>query len=51
MRCNGWYSQPMVEYCLTNNLITHENIKYVLESSLNVPMNYFNDLRSGGVLT
>ena len=28
MRGNGWPYEPMVNYCLTNDLITAINIKY-----------------------
>ena len=30
LRCNDWYYLPMVEYCLENNIITHDNIKYTV---------------------
>ena len=34
----------MINYCLTNNLITANNIKYVVLSSLIVKGNYYNGL-------
>jgi len=43
MRGNGWYSQPMIEYCLNEKIITDGDIKYVLFSSLTIPANYYND--------
>ena len=43
LRGNGWYYQPMIEYCLLNNIITESNIKYVIYSSLTVPYNYYNE--------
>ena len=32
-RCNGWYSQAMITCLIQKNLITTENIKYVIYSS------------------
>ena len=43
MRGNGWYSQPMIEYCLKHELIHECNIKYVLKASLTVKSTYFNE--------
>ena len=43
MRGNGWYSQPMIEYCLESGLIKETDIKHVIYSSLSVPKNYFNE--------
>ena len=34
MRCNGWYYHNMVCYCLDNDIIKLDNIKYVIKSSL-----------------
>ena len=34
MRGNGEYSLPMIEYCLKNNLIKHEDIKYIITNLL-----------------
>jgi hypothetical protein len=42
MRGNGWCSQPMIEYCLSNGLIYEDNIKYALYSGLTIPHNYYN---------
>ena len=42
MRGNGWYSQPMIEYCLQAGLIKETDIKHVIYSSLSVPKNYYN---------
>ena len=38
----GWYSYPLIKYGLDNDLIKSEEIKYVVESSLEVPHDYFN---------
>ena len=43
LRCNGWYYLPMVEYCLENNIITHDNIKYTIQAQLMVKCDYYND--------
>ena len=43
LRGNGWYSLPLVEYCLSNNIINENNIKYALYSSLSIPYNYYNE--------
>jgi 5-methylcytosine-specific restriction protein A len=43
LRGNGWYSQPMIEFCLSEGYITKEQIKYSIEASLTIPSNYFND--------
>jgi 5-methylcytosine-specific restriction protein A len=43
MRGNGWYSQPMIEYALEQNLIEEHNIKYALYSSIYIPKDYYND--------
>jgi len=42
MRCNGWYYHNMVCYCLDNDIIKLDNIKYVIKSSLTLPKNYYN---------
>ena len=41
MHGNGWYSLPMIDYCLKLGLITHTNIKYTIQSILAIPNNYF----------
>ena len=43
LRGNGWYYYPMIDYCLTNNIIKEENIKYTVQSSMSIPANYFNE--------
>ena len=43
MRGNGEYSLPMIEYCLENNLIRHEDIKYTIQSMLTIPKDYYNE--------
>ena len=43
MRGNGWYSQPLVEYCITEQLIEEKDIKYVVIASIQVAENYFNE--------
>jgi Zn finger protein HypA/HybF involved in hydrogenase expression len=43
LRGNGWYYYPMVDYCLTNNIIKEENIKYTVQASVPIPANYFNE--------
>ena len=42
LRCNGWYYHNMIWYCLENNIIKLDNIKYVIKSSLSLPSNYYN---------
>ena len=36
LRCNGWYYLPIVESCLVNNFLTHDNIKYTVQAQLTV---------------
>jgi hypothetical protein len=43
LRGNGLYSQPMIEFCLSEVYITKEQITYSIEASLIIPSNYFND--------
>ena len=43
MRANGWYYHNMVWYCLENNIIKLDNIKYVIKSSLSLPKRYYNN--------
>ena len=43
LRGNGWYSKPMIDYCLENGIITKDNIKYELVSSFNLKAQYFNE--------
>ena len=42
LRGNGWYSQPMIEYCLHEGIIKETDIKYAIYSSLSIPKNYYN---------
>ena len=44
MRGNGWYYEPIVNYCLTNDWITAINIKYVVLSSLSIKGDHYNGL-------
>ncbi len=41
-RGNGWYYHNMIYYCLESNIIKLNNIKYVIESSISPPNNYYN---------
>ena len=43
LRGNGWYSLPMINYCLENNIITLENIKYCVQCLVSIPANYYNE--------
>lgn len=43
LRGNGWYSLPMVDYCIKNKIIKHSEIKYTIQASINLPNNYFNE--------
>ena len=43
LRCNGWYFKPMVDYCLENNTITHENIKYMVQAQLTIQSDNCNE--------
>ena len=42
LRGNGWYYHNMVCYCLKNNIIQLDNIKYVIKSSLSLTKDYYN---------
>jgi 5-methylcytosine-specific restriction enzyme A len=42
LRGNGWYYHSLVQYCLDNNIITKNNIKYVIYSSSTVKHDYYN---------
>jgi hypothetical protein len=42
MRGTGWYYYNMIDYALSINLITKDDIKYVVKSSLSIPSNYYN---------
>ena len=43
MRGNGWYSLPMIDYCLQNNIIKLDNIKYCVQCLVSIPANYYNE--------
>lgn len=40
---NGWYVYPVVDFCLKNNIITSDQIKFTVQASLSVPGSYFNE--------
>jgi hypothetical protein len=42
LRENGWYSHYMINYCLEHHIITKDNIKYKLASSVVLKDDYFN---------
>ncbi len=42
LRGNGWYYHKMIFYCLDNDIIELDNIKYVIKSSLSLPKRYYN---------
>ena len=41
LRGNGWYSEPMVDYCLGKGIISFSDIKYVLRPSIKLPSSHF----------
>ena len=41
LRGNGWYSQPMIEYCLSYGMICEDDIKFAVYSGLTIPSNYY----------
>jgi len=41
LRGNGWYTQPLIIYCIEQKIIKESDIKYVLKPSLTIPANYF----------
>ena len=43
LRGHGWYYHNMIKYCLDNGIITHDNIKYEIISSLSIPCDYYNE--------
>ena len=43
LRGNGFYYHNMIKYCLENNIISHDDIKYEIISSLTIPANYYNE--------
>ena len=42
LRGNGWYYHNMICYCLENNIIKLDDIKFVIKSSLSLPKHYYN---------
>ena len=42
LRCNSWYYHNMIVYCLQNDIIKLEDIKFVIKSSLK--KYYYNNL-------
>ena len=36
LRGNGWYYEPMIKYCLEQNIIKCDNIKHVFKACLNI---------------
>ena len=46
LRGNGWYSQAMVTYCMSENIISENDIKYSLYAAPEIAASkdYFNDL-------
>ena len=43
LRGNGWYYYPMVDYCLKNNIITKDQIKFTVQASLSISLEYYNE--------
>jgi hypothetical protein len=41
LRGNGWYSQPVVEYCLSKGIIQENEIKHVVYAGLVIKKQYF----------
>jgi hypothetical protein len=41
LRGNGWYFQPMIEYCLNNKIINKSDIKYELIPSVELKPTFF----------
>jgi hypothetical protein len=41
LRRNGWYSEPMIDYCLEKGIISLCDIKYVLRPSIKLPATHF----------
>jgi len=42
LRGNGWYYEPMIQYCLEQNIIKSDNIKYVVKASLSIDAKHYN---------
>jgi hypothetical protein len=43
LRGNGWYSLPMIDYCLSNDIIKLENIKFCVHCLVTIPCDYYNE--------
>src|SRR4029077_15781120 len=43
LRGNGWYSKPMIDYCIEQNIITKKQITHKLLPSLFIPAGYFKE--------
>ena len=43
LRGNGWYYEPMINFCLKNNIVQPNNIKYVIKSSLTIKFNHYSE--------
>ena len=43
LRGNGWYSLPMIEYCLNNKIIKLDDIKYCVQCLVTIPSYYYNE--------
>ncbi len=43
LRGNGWYYEPMINYCLKHNIIQATDVKYVIKASLTVQADHYND--------
>jgi energy-coupling factor transporter ATP-binding protein EcfA2 len=42
LRGNGWYYHSIVNYCLHHNIITRDQIKYVIKASSTIDHDYYN---------
>jgi heat shock protein HspQ len=43
LRGSGWYSQPVVDYCLEEKLIAKSDIKFAVYATGSIKRNYFNE--------
>ena len=43
LRGNGWYLFPMIDYCLSKDIIKSSDIKYTIQASLTVSHDYYNE--------
>jgi hypothetical protein len=46
LRGNGWHYHNMICYCIENDIMKLDHIKYVIKSSLSLPKNYYNKLNN-----